>query len=224
MYTNIPMLNINPSNKLIDYLNGNAHIAIVNPWYELPGINKISMNDFMPIIDINTGYQIKSPKIVYKVNGKFTDKIEFTLDNDESSISTLFKFKREFDKKCFNPYIPVNIYRYNKNTINECIIDYHLCEVVELCIILKILNIDISNIDSIDDEKFIKLISQTFNMLTNSTKINNKIDKYINAIQHVEKINEYLYLSIFDVFSNELSLLYEQLKSSNNYSISFKYL
>jgi len=153
---NIPILLLKPAEHIIDYLNGNASLAIVNPFFQLPGVQSPTFASFLnikPITGQRSGYQILSPQIVYKTqSGTFTSKIIFNDDAGSNNLSTNLRFYPLKDK-------PLTIQDYianfkvlqkvvasrgvvkdsNNQLINECVINYQLSQAFEMALMLKML-------------------------------------------------------------------------------------
>ena len=153
---NIPILTLTPSSQIIDCLNGKASLAIVNPFFQLPGVQSPPFAGFLnvkPITGQRSGYQILSPQIVYKTQtGTFTSKIVFNDDDGSNTLSTNLRFYPLKDK-------PLTIQDYvanfkvlqkvvasrgvvkdsNNQLINECVINYQLSQAYEMALMLKML-------------------------------------------------------------------------------------
>ena len=156
---NVPLLAIKPADQIIDYLNGKAQLAIVNPFFQLPGVPQISFPSFMAVKQLagtRPGYQIVSPQIVYKTQaGTFTSKIVFNDDDGSSNnLTTNVRFYGLKDK-------PLTLKDYyenfkvlqkvvasrgvvkdaNSQLINECVINYQLTQAYEMALMLRMLGL-----------------------------------------------------------------------------------
>ena len=175
---NIPILSLTPSSQIIDYLNGKAMLAIVNPFFQLPGVPSPAFANFLsikPITGQRSGYQILSPQIVYKTqSGTFTSKIVFNDDDGSNNLSTNLRFYPLKDK-------PMTIQDYvtnfkvlqkvvasrgvvkdsNNQLINECVINYQLSQAYEMALMLKMLCIAPAADDN--DEKILNKILASLN-------------------------------------------------------------
>ena len=191
---NIPILNITPANQIIDYLNGKASLAIVNPYFQLPGIPKIQFINFLPIKPINgerKGYQIVSPQIVYKTqNGNFTSKIFFNDDDGSNELTTNLRFyplqetpltPEDYTKK-FKVLQKVVASRGvvkdgNTQLINECVINYQLSQAFELCYMIKMLGLQPTPTDT--DATILQQINMALNNNVENPQTKQRIDDYL---------------------------------------------
>lgn len=156
---NIPIIALKPADQIIDYLNGKASLAIVNPFFQLPGVQSPPFANFLtykPITGQRTGYQIVSPQIVYKTQaGTFTSKIVFNDDDGSSNgLSTNLRF---YPLKDVNLTIQDYVAKFkvlqkvvasrgvvkddnaDLKLINECVINYQLSQAYEMALMLKVL-------------------------------------------------------------------------------------
>lgn len=156
---NVPILAIKPADQIIDYLNGKASLAIVNPFFQLPGVQSPAFASFLTIKPINgqrQGYQIISPQIVYKTQaGTFTSKIVFNDDDGSSNgLTTNIRFYPLKDKPLtLQDYVAsfkvlqkvmasrgvVKDSNIDLKIINECVINYQLSQAYEMALMLKML-------------------------------------------------------------------------------------
>ena len=191
---NIPILNLTPANQIIDYLNGKASLAIVNPYFQLPGIQTVQFINFLPIKPINgdrKGYQVVSPQIVYKTqNGNFTSKIFFNDDDGSNELTTNLRFyplqetaltPEEYNKK-FKVLQKVVASRGvvkdgNTQLINECVINYQLSQAFELCYMIKMLGLQPTQNDT--DATILQQINMALNNNAENPQTKQKIDDYL---------------------------------------------
>jgi len=155
---NVPILTIQPAEQIIDYLTGKAQLAIVNPWFDLPGIQKPTFPNFLASKNIpgqRPGYQIMSPQIVYKTqSGNFTNKIVFTDDDGSNDLTTSLRFFPLAETKLsVNDYVNKfkvlqkvpssrGILKQDSTSnpiINECVVNYQLSQAYEMCLLCKML-------------------------------------------------------------------------------------
>lgn len=195
----VPLLNIQPANQIIDYLNGNASLAIVNPYFKLPGVPQVPYQQFLnikPLTGNFKGNQIITPQIVYKTqNGTFTSNIVFTDDNtDNSTFSTPLRFYPLFQKdttlaeyiKSFKVLQKViasrgTVKETNAQLVNECVVNYQLSQAFELLLMLKMISIlpDPNDTDKTILGKIIEYFSNCINNPQIIQEITNRINDYL---------------------------------------------
>ena len=162
---NVPIIALKPAEQIIDYLNGKASLAIVNPFFDLPGFPKIPFANFLSIKPINgqrQGYQIVSPQIVYKTQtGTFTSKIIFTDDDGSTNLTTNVRFYPLREKQLTIQDYVANfkvlqkvvasrgvVKDSNSSLINECVINYQLSQAYELALMLKMCGLQLDPNDT----------------------------------------------------------------------------
>ena len=197
---NVPILAIQPADQIIDYLNGKASLAIVNPYFQLPGVPKANYANFLAIKTLNSngrnGYQIVSPQIVYKTQaGTFTSKIVFNDDDGSSDLTTYLRFYALKDK-------PLTLESYNKEVkvlqkivasrgvvkdsnsqlIRECVINYQLSQAFELALLIKM-----TGVKPTDDDNDLSILTK-INIMLNSDNLQNRTPNPATT----QKIEEYI--------------------------------
>ena len=246
---NIPFYTIKPANNIIDILLGKADFALVTPWVELPGVAKIPEEEFLKIKEIKndktTGYIVASPKIVFKNGETFTDRINFTEDAGERTVSTSLKpyglYQTEKNIETYKHKFKVlqkitasrGIFKdTNTGLINECIINYQLSQAYELAYLLKILGINHLK-PELDDKTIIIYIYSKLKINNNrDNEFNTLYNDYINfnspsnTAKYIISYNSNLRIdhetdtiySLFKILSTELRLKSQQINNNSNNS------
>lgn len=162
---NVPIATLKPADQIIDYLNGKASLAIVNPWFQLPGVPQVAFPNFLtvkPFTGTRPGYQILSPQIAYKTQtGAFTTRIVFTDDAGSSNLTTNIRFyplkehqlTLEEYNKSFKVLQKVVASRgvvkdSNAAITTECVINYQLSQAYEMALMTKMLGIKLDATDT----------------------------------------------------------------------------
>ena len=200
---NIPIYNIKPANEILDILTGEADICIVNPWFDIPGVNKPEFNSFLQIVNIGTdktrkGIKINSPQIAYKCGTEFRTNITFTEDRGENACTTRLRFypmysvKLEEYDKSFKAVQKLTATRgtmkkENTGIINECIINYQLAQAFELCLLCKMLSVK-----EFSKSDYATTLTGIIDLIKDEFKDVNE-SNYKNLIEEVDKnLAEYL--------------------------------
>lgn len=188
-YFEIPLGNIQPAKNIMQLLNGTSQIGIANPWFDIPGVSKPTLMDFMKV-EVKTTKQgqcptIHSPLIVaaesvstnpkFKASSQFTSNVIFTEDKGEKYPTLQFRlfsinFNKGEDRYTRDKFKSIQMIPsarvLDEFTTHECVLNYQLTQAFEFCLIAKILGIDRFQYSSngvlknvTTDQEFIEMIS-----------------------------------------------------------------
>lgn len=189
---NVPIYNIRPATQIVDIINGNATICIVNPWFNLPGVETVDYNSFMAIKTTTTGMTcstVTSPKIavnlqvLYPNNYQqptFTTNVLFTQDTGDKKPTTRLNFYPPFANGEINYQKVMGKYSARRGKIRqtglnvEAVINYQLSQAFEFLYIAKLL--EITSFSFENDSQFIAYVSKALSL---SGDIQNDLNDYV---------------------------------------------
>lgn len=181
----VPIGSLNLTDNIMDLITGKNNVALLNPWFALPGlVAPDSMKFLEPTIKGSYTSFEELPKIIIRGGDKnFIERYTLTDDSGETLPSTRITFS-DLNVQNATPVskysqfkqlqkLPVSRGMMGENTTNfnyrECVLNYQLMQALEFCMIAKFMGINFVK----SDGKTLILTDKDF------------IDEIINKIKSV---------------------------------------